>query len=63
MGDRILSVNGPASRDLDLQTFADQLHGPVGTPILVEIKRAARRMALSMKTRDLVCHPDPRDLP
>jgi hypothetical protein len=36
---------------------------PVGTPILVEIKRAARRMALSMKTRDLVCHPDPRDLP
>jgi hypothetical protein len=63
VGDRILSVKGHASRDLDLQTFADQLHGPAGTPIVVEIKRAERRMALSMKTRDLVCHPDPRDLP
>ena len=63
VGDRILSVNGHASRDLDVQTFADQLHGPVGTPIVIEIKRAARRMVLRMKTRDLVCHPDPRDLP
>jgi C-terminal processing protease CtpA/Prc len=63
VGDHILSVDGHASRYLDLQTFADRLHGPVGTPVVIEIKRAARRMALSMKTRDLVCHPDPRELP
>ena len=63
VGDRILSVNGHASQDLDLQTFADQLHGPVGRPIVIEIKRAARRIMFSMKTRDLLCHPDLRDLP
>jgi hypothetical protein len=54
VGDQILSVNGNTSRGLDLQTFADQLHGPVGTPIVIEIKRATRRMLFSMKTRDLV---------
>jgi hypothetical protein len=55
VGDRILSVNGHSSADLGLETFANQLHGAAGTPIVIEVERAARKFILHMKTRQLVC--------
>lgn len=55
VGDRILSVNGHASADLGLEAFANQLHGAAGTPIVIEVERAAGNFILHMKTRQLVC--------
>jgi hypothetical protein len=42
---------------LDLQAFVDQLHGPVGTPIVMEIERPTGKIVLNLKTRQLVCQP------
>jgi hypothetical protein len=55
VGDRILSVNGYSSADLGLETFADQLHGPAETPVVIEVERASGKSILHMKTRQLVC--------
>ncbi len=55
VGDRILSVNGRSSADLGLETFSNQLHGPAGTPVVIEVERAAGKSILHMKTRQLVC--------
>ncbi len=55
VGDRVLSVNGRSSADLSLDTFASQLHGPAGTPVVMEVERAARKLILHMQTRQLVC--------
>jgi hypothetical protein len=55
VGDRILSVNGHSSSGLDVETFANQLHGTAGTPVVMEINRAGARFTLEMKTRQLVC--------
>jgi predicted aspartyl protease len=55
VGDRILSVNGRSSADLGLEAFANQLHAAPGTPISIEVERAAERFILQMKTRRLVC--------
>jgi predicted aspartyl protease len=57
VGDRIVAVNGHSAADLDLQAFVDQLHGPAGTPIVIEIERAAGKIVLNLKTRQLVCQP------
>jgi hypothetical protein len=57
VGDRILSVNGHSSADLELETFANQLHGAAGTTIAIEVERGAEKFALQMKTRQLVCGP------
>ena len=55
IGDRIVAVNGHSAVDLDLQAFVDQLHGPVGTPVVMEIERPTGKIVLNMKTRQLVC--------
>jgi predicted aspartyl protease len=55
VGDRILSVNGHSTADLGLEAFANQLHGAAGTPIVIEVERAAGNFILHMKTRQLVC--------
>jgi predicted aspartyl protease len=55
VGDRILSVNGHSSAGLDLETFANQLHAAAGTPVVMEVERAAGKFTLQMKTRQLVC--------
>jgi hypothetical protein len=55
VGDRVLSVNGHSSADLGLDTFARQLHAPAGTPVVIEVERAARKLILHMQTRQLVC--------
>jgi hypothetical protein len=55
IGDRIVAVNGHSAADLDLQAFVDQLHGPVGTPVVMEIERPTGKIVLNMKTRQLVC--------
>jgi C-terminal processing protease CtpA/Prc len=60
VGDRIVAVNGHSAADLDLQAFVDQLHGPAGTPIMIEIERAAGKIVLNLKTRQLVCQPGAR---
>jgi predicted aspartyl protease len=57
VGDRIVAVNGYSAADLDLQAFVDQLHGPAGTPIVIDIERAAGKIVLNLKTRQLVCQP------
>jgi predicted aspartyl protease len=57
VGDRIVAVNGHSAADLDLQAFVDQLHGPAGTPIVIDIERAAGKIVLNLKTRQLVCQP------
>jgi predicted aspartyl protease len=54
-GDRILSVNRYAAADLGLETLSNRLHGPVGTPIAMEVERAGRRFAVSMKTQQMLC--------
>jgi hypothetical protein len=55
VGDRILSVNGHSSADLGLDAFSNELHGVAGTPIVIEVERAAERFILHTKTRQLVC--------
>jgi C-terminal processing protease CtpA/Prc len=55
VGDQIVAVNRHSAADLDLQAFLDQLHGPAGTPIVIEIERAAGKIVLNLKTRQLVC--------
>lgn len=55
IGDRIVSVNGHSSADLEPETFANQLHAPTGTPVVFEVERAAGKVPLHMKTRQLVC--------
>jgi membrane-associated protease RseP (regulator of RpoE activity) len=55
VGDRIVSVNGHSSAGLDPETFANQLHGAAGTPVVIEVERATGRLTLHMKTRQLVC--------
>jgi predicted aspartyl protease len=55
VGDRILSVNGHSSAELGLEAFSNQLHGVAGTPIVIEVERAAGRFILHMKTQQLVC--------
>jgi hypothetical protein len=62
IGDRILSVNGRSAADLDLETFAGQLHGAPGTPIVIQAERGARKLTLRMKTRQLVCQSGDREL-
>jgi hypothetical protein len=57
IGDRIVAVNGLSAADLGLQAFVDQLHGPVGTPIVMEIERPTGKIVLNLKTRRLVCQP------
>jgi predicted aspartyl protease len=57
VGDRIVAVNGHSAADLDLQAFVDQLHGPAGTPIVIDIERAAGKIVLNLETRQLVCQP------
>ena len=57
VGNRIVAVNGHSAADLDLQAFVDQLHGPAGTPIAIELERAAGNIVLDLKTRQLVCQP------
>jgi C-terminal processing protease CtpA/Prc len=57
VGDRIVAVNGHSAADLDLQAFANQLHGPAGTPIVLAIERAAGKIVLNLTTRQLVCQP------
>jgi len=57
IGDRIVAVNGHSAVDLDLQAFVDQLHGPAGTPIVMEIERPTGKIVLNLKTRQLVCQP------
>ena len=57
VGDRIVAVNGHSAVHLDLQAFVDQLHGPAGTPIVIEVERDAGKIVLNLKTRQLVCQP------
>jgi predicted aspartyl protease len=58
VGDRILSVNGHPSSDLGLEAFSNQLHAADGTPIVIEVERAAGRFILHMRTRRLVCESE-----
>jgi C-terminal processing protease CtpA/Prc len=55
VGDRILSVNGQPSAGLDLEAFANQLHGAPGTAIVLQVVRAAGAFTVHMKTQPLVC--------
>jgi C-terminal processing protease CtpA/Prc len=55
VGDRILSINGHSSADQGLETFANQLHGAAGTPVVIEVERPVGKFTLQMKTRQLVC--------
>jgi predicted aspartyl protease len=55
VGDRIISVNGRDSSDLQVEEFARQLHGAAGTPITIEIDRPSGRSTLRIKTRQLIC--------
>jgi predicted aspartyl protease len=57
VGDRILSVNGHSAADLGIEAFAKELHGAPGTPVVIEVERAAGRVILSMKTRQLGLRP------
>jgi hypothetical protein len=55
VGDRIVSVNGHSSTDLELEMFANQLHSAAGTPVVLEIDRPEGIVTLRAKTRHLVC--------
>ena len=55
VGDRIISVNGHASADLDEERFSKELHGAAGTPVTLDVERPSGKATLRMKTRQLVC--------
>jgi hypothetical protein len=55
VGDRVISVNGLKSVDLDPRRFSEQLHQPAGTHVTLEVERPDGIAVVHTTTRRLGC--------